>query len=990
MKNCTNIRILIIFEPENMKVRFFILLQFIFFTCFAQQYSYRHFTIFDGLPQNQITRVFQRSDGIFFFGTKSELGGFDGNRFKVFNNKYISQSHVRGFIEIGNRFFYFTRKAILQFENGKSYLIKDFEYPGIHTIRFNHKYREFFIISDSALLIYSPEQAIFTCINNGVGRIIDAERIQGTNDVLLVTHKGIYRLDKNKNLTSLIVGQGNAMATIGKKIYFILATDDSHSGENSGVFSYDGNKLQKIYTFKKHIPGSVLIKTKNNNLIFTQDYSAWIRIDTSGQVVDHDSVPDMFLTDIVEDSNGNLFIGTESGILHQQSYAFRNYDWKSSMPRYVWSIFEDHDSTIVFASFHGRLFQMRHNVLSEVPGYRNDMAADEVFYMNGFCNSLGQWMIPTNYRIFINDHGRYKFLHLNHKGNLGTCLATYEDTAKKNVYFGTTNGLFIYNLISENLKRIDTKGFNTVAIEKDLNGDLWICTNKMVFTLKYDSLLIASNKTGLPNSFVVSCKRDPSGNIWYAKKDGLFFYNYKRHFKIADGHYFFVSLWNDKKIIAGGVEGLTVIDLSMFAECKAAAFERFDRFNGFLGIECGQNGTCVDSRGKVWIPTSESVVLFDPRKTVYDTIPPRPFFVSFEHSSMNLVWEKVDVPWKPTDNVIELDPGQSNIRIVFSGLEYLNREKVKFKYSLLGYSDIWTETTKDEAIFTNLSPGKYSFELMSANRNGFWSKPPEVLLFRLKPALHQTWGFKAGAIFLNLLIVAGIVFIIMRRKQIRRNKEMEVQKELVSMQVKTINAQLDPHFIFNTITAIGSEVLDKNQDKAYAYFVKVSHLLRNSIRGTDALTRTIGEEIQFVENYLSLQKFRFEDRFSYNIEVEKSVNLKQSVPKLCVQIFAENAVKHGIEQLSGGGLLHVSISKKGNNTIFIVADNGVGRAASARKGTQSTGVGLRVLGEFFEILNRYNDEQAGFVIHDLYNEKGDASGTRVELTIPDSYRYEIL
>lgn len=972
-----------------MKARLFILLQFILFTCFAQQYSYRHYTIFDGLPQNQVPKVFQRSDGIFFFSTKSEIGGFDGSRFKVFSDKHISRTFVEGFIEIGNQFFYYTRKELVRFENANSYFVKDFKDLGIHTIRFDVNRREIFFISDSAIRIYKPGNKVFTYVNSDLGWIVDAERIPGSSDVLLSSGIGIFRLDKNKNLTPVIAGQGNFMVPIGRKIFFIVVREDSRPGEYSGVFSFDGKETKKLYAFKNNIPGSVLVRTKNNNLIFVQNYSTWIRMDTSGQIVDRDSVPDMILSDIIEDCNGNLFIGTENGILHQQSYAFRNYDWKSSMPRYVWSIFEDHDSTMVFASYHGRLFQMKNNVISEVPGYRKDMVANEVFYMGGFCNVLGQWMIPTNYRIFINDHGRYSFLDLRHEGNFSTCLSTYEDTAKKNVYFGTTNGLFIYNLMSKDLKRIDTKGFRTLAIEKDGNGDMWICTNKNVFLLKNDSLLLKAHQMKLPNTGVISCKRDSAGNMWYARKDGLYFYNNKDHFKIAAGHFYFVSLWKNKKIVSGGVEGLTVIDLKMFFNRNTNALQRFDRFNGFLGIECGQNGTCVDSHGNLWIPTSESVVWFNPQKTFYDTVPPMPFIVSFEHSTKDLVWKNANIPWKPTDSVFELEPGQSNIRIVYDGLEYISREQIKFRYRLSGYSDTWTETTSDEAIFTNLSPGEYTFELMAANENGFWSKSPRALHFRLKPAFNQTWGFKAGVAFLNLLLVAGIVFLIMRRKQIRRNRERKVQKELASMQVKTINAQLDPHFIFNTITAIGSEVLDNNQDKAYAYFVKVSKLLRNSIKGTEKLTRSIEEEIQFVENYLSLQKFRFEERFSYHIQVDPSVDLKKKVPKMCVQIFVENAMKHGIEQLSGGGLLNVSISKKNESTMFIVEDNGIGRAASARKGTQLNGVGLQVFSDFFGIMNRYNDEPAGFVIHDLYNEKGDATGTRVELTIPDSYQYEI-
>ncbi|HPF00391.1 MAG TPA: histidine kinase [Bacteroidales bacterium] len=972
-----------------MKARLFIILQVIFFSGFAQQYSYRHYTIFDGLPQNQVVNVFQRSDGIFLYGTKNEIGGFDGSRFRTYNDRYITKSFVEGFFEIGDQFFYYTREALVRFENKQSSLIKDFNGFGVHTVIVNAGLREIYFLSDTALCVIHPGRENFYYKNHDMGFIADMERIPGSCDFLLSTGKGVYRLDCNKQLTPVFTGQGNQIVVVDNKLFVGVVRNNKLPSEFDGIYCFDENQPRKIYAYGNNIPGAVMLKTKNNQLLINQNSSVWIRLDTSGHILDRDSIPDMIINDIFEDCNGNLFIGTENGLLHQQSYAFRNYDWKSAMPRYVWSIFEDKDSTLVFATFHGRLFQLRNNIMSEVQGYRKNMDINEVFYMGGFCNSLGQWMIPTNYRIFINDHGQYRFLPLLHEGNFSTCLATFEDTIEKNVYFGTTNGLFIYNLLSGKLKHVDTKGYNILAIEKDRNDDYWICTNKLVYLLKNDSILQTADHSGLPNVGVISCKKDTLGNMWYARKDGLYLYNYAGHIKISEGHYFFVSLWKNKKIIAGGVEGISVIDLNMFYAKNPSALQHFDRFNGFLGIECGQNGTCIDSKNHVWIPTSESVVRFDPEKTMYDSVPPTPFIVSFERSSKSLLWKDISIAWKPTNAVYHLDPGESNIRILYDGLDYVSLEKMKFRYRLIGYSEYWTETTDKEAIFTNLSPGFYQFELTVANGNGIWSKDPHILKFNIKPAFYQTWGFRIGVAIFDLLAVAGIVYLIMRRKQKRKNQERQVQKELVAMQVKTINAQLDPHFIFNTITAIGSEVQEKNNDKAYSYFVKISQLLRNSIKDTDKIIRTIEEELKFVENYLSLQKFRFEERFNYSIQVDPLVSFKQKVPKMCVQIFVENAMKHGIEQLMHGGLLRISISKKQDKTVFIVEDNGVGRAASAKNGTQSTGVGLLVFSEFFEIMNRYNDNPAGFVIHDLKNENGEALGTRVELTIPDSYQYEI-
>ncbi|MPM14763.1 hypothetical protein SDC9_61127 [bioreactor metagenome] len=711
-------------------------------------------------------------------------------------------------------------------------------------------------------------------------------------------------------------------------------------------------------------------------------------MDTLGNIIDRDSLPDVIINDIAEDIEKNLVIGSESGVFHLQSYAFRNYDWKSGMPRYVWSIFEDRDSSIVFATYHGLLFRMKDNKLSEVEGYRKQLMANEVFYMGGFSNSLGQWMIPTNYRIFVYDHGKISFIPLIHKGNFSTCLATYEDKAAQKVYFGTTNGLFIYELSGGKTTHVDTEGRTVLSIEKDRHGHLWICTGKKVLLLENDTVFHGGHDESPVNTGVVSCCMDSAGNMWYVTREGLNFYNYKNHISIADGHYYFITLWQNRKIIAGGVEGVTVIDLEKFYKLDITGIQQFDRFNGFTGIECGQNGTCVDTKGNVWIPASESVVKFRPDRVTYDTIPPEPYVVSFECSRKNLVWREQLIPIRDRKYSFELQPGLSNIRIIYDGLDYSSRERIKFRYRLVGYSDIWKETSRGEAVFTNLSPGWYSFELQSANENGYWSKIPRVIEFRIRPYFYQTFGFRLAVLILSVSLIVFLIILYFRRLQKRTAKEKEVEKKLVAMQVKTINAQLDPHFIFNTITAIGSEVQEKNNDKAYAYFVKVSQLLRQSIKITNRITRPLTEEIEFVKNYLSLQKFRFDDRFEYMFNISSDVDLHTDVPKMCLQIFVENAMKHGIEQLSSGGRLLIVITRSNNGIRFIIEDNGIGREASARNGNNSTGVGLLVFKEFFDIMNQYNTHEAGFTVHDLY-ENGFASGTRVELFIPDDYQYPV-
>jgi LytS/YehU family sensor histidine kinase len=162
------------------------------------------------------------------------------------------------------------------------------------------------------------------------------------------------------------------------------------------------------------------------------------------------------------------------------------------------------------------------------------------------------------------------------------------------------------------------------------------------------------------------------------------------------------------------------------------------------------------------------------------------------------------------------------------------------------------------------------------------------------------------------------------------------------------------------------------------------------LKNADKITRTLKEELSFVENYLSLQKFRFDNRFDYIINVTPEIDMSIIIPKMCIQIFVENALKHGIEHLLSDGLLAVTIWSDSKGFNAIIQDNGVGRAKSKQYNSHSTGVGLKVFTDFFAIMNKYNSMQAGFTIEDLFLDNGESAGTKVCLFIPEGYQFESL
>jgi signal transduction histidine kinase len=242
--------------------------------------------------------------------------------------------------------------------------------------------------------------------------------------------------------------------------------------------------------------------------------------------------------------------------------------------------------------------------------------------------------------------------------------------------------------------------------------------------------------------------------------------------------------------------------------------------------------------------------------------------------------------------------------------------------------------------------------------------------------------------YLGYLAYPGIyflflVFIILIK---RINTLQIVQKEslnrrLLALQLQGIKSQLDPHFTFNTLNSIASLIYLEDRHLAYDYMNKFTQLLRGLINDAERIYRSLGEELVFVTTYLDLEKLRFGEKFNYEIIIGDGVSQREQVPKLVLHTFAENAIKHGIMSRDEGGVLKIRAERDDDYLIISIEDNGIGREKSEGQST-STGKGLKLTNEFYDILNQINKKPIHHSIIDLYNERGDSTGTRVEVWVP--------
>jgi LytS/YehU family sensor histidine kinase len=223
--------------------------------------------------------------------------------------------------------------------------------------------------------------------------------------------------------------------------------------------------------------------------------------------------------------------------------------------------------------------------------------------------------------------------------------------------------------------------------------------------------------------------------------------------------------------------------------------------------------------------------------------------------------------------------------------------------------------------------------------------------------------------------------MVIRKVFINQRMKARKEKEFIELQLKTIKSQIDPHFAFNALNTIASFIYSEEPDVTYDYFTRFALMIRNILEDHDKISRSLAEEIDFVKNYLEIQKIRFRDKFDYRITIAENILPGTQVPKMIIQAYAENAIKHGLMHRIKDGILSINVWKTGNCLHLVIEDNGVGRVKAAELNPDSTHRGLKIMEQIFELYQKLYPENITQKIEDLADANGISSGTRVILTL---------
>lgn len=305
---------------------------------------------------------------------------------------------------------------------------------------------------------------------------------------------------------------------------------------------------------------------------------------------------------------------------------------------------------------------------------------------------------------------------------------------------------------------------------------------------------------------------------------------------------------------------------------------------------------------------------------------PKPYITNIKLFHLDINWPSIGFKTNqygiPVAPVFKSDQNMISFTVMALALNF--PETIKYQYQLKGLEENWQpETSINEAVYTNLSPGHYTLLVRAANIYQQWTTPLEYSFIILPPWYQTWWAYTLW----GLLAVGFIVIIFYLRLRALRKKD-KIDKLLNDQELKALRAQIDPHFLQNSFELIGRRIQMSNIQGTLEALHKVSAYMRKVLYRTDKSTATLEQELDFIQEYLSVQQALLNDSFTYTIHAASQVDLfGYNVPSLLLQPIVENAIKHGINHDNKNGKIEVTITQDHQFIYCCIADSGNSKAS---------------------------------------------------------------
>jgi len=969
----------------------------VFFTsCIsAQTPPYYHYTSNAGLSSSIVYDMAQDKSGFIWIGTSNGLNRFDSKQFKIFRIKDGLNSNAitsisadeSGVLYIGNH-----EKGINIFKNGK---IKNFrskiESVNFSTIQLIGNHEDLYNYSNAfGINVFKKHKAKGYDYNvkphpiyvNRIGKLKN-------DQFIILSNSGLYEIADKKLQKLKVYNLPN-----DEMISFALCSDGSYLiGSVGRIFKIKNNRVIKLYNLTSANDRVFkILSDSQGNIWFSLFGKGFYTIPNGTNRTVNISAKinceNTQISNFLEDTEGNIWVATfGKGLFCLNNLYIQNYSDEDGLSNNnVNSITKHSSGKLIFGTINGvntfesgLIKRLKYNSGKDVIGYITHVQSfDNYIYVNLSSNKPEAENINfdgNNFRVIYSqsfcktNNGYYLY------GNVGNRIFVQSK-------FGSENELLPSYVFGDSayLNRVN------VIIRDSLNN-IWCGTNLGICKLSNMQIKdkkVIWEKKFFKNSSVLNAKiyaihQDRKNNIWVAGQNGVSCINLNDYSFIDYNDISGCDLTSSTAIVSdyknrvwiGNLNGLYLLDNG-----------NIKYLNNQTGLPSNEVISLFydNAENFLYVGTSSGVSFLN--MNLFDKHKPNPLHIKIYDIKVG------DSIYTNFHNLV-FEPNQHDVKINFRAINFSSPKLIKYKFKL--NDDDWKETNNNFLDLISLKPGSYKIALIASSQNTSWSKPVHIS-FVIQPLFTETIWFVFVIICFVVLILLGIVFWRMKLNAKKNQANLELNERINDLKHQALSAMMNPHFIFNSLNSVQYLINNHKNEEANNYIAMMANLIRKNLDTAGNGFILLSEEIKRLNMYLDLEKLRFQEKFSYEICIDKEIETENIlIPNMIIQPFVENSLWHGIINCVDKGLLKISFGFENveidlvtiRSLIIKITDNGIGiKEAQKQKKEDHISKGIQIIEERLQLLSTKMEIPKPIIIEDLNNRGKLSHGTEVIISLP--------
>lgn len=948
----------------------------------AQSYLVKHYTVHDGLVNDEVFCFAQDTSGVMWIGTDNGLSSFDGRSFR----NYFPEDGLPGKSIMS---LVLNEKGQL-WAGGYSKGISLREQNGFETTwRVVKNYRAGFdILEHSGSFWETKGNSLSILDSNGINARYAIEEFIPLKEMGFFKDKSNVNLELSPDQQAIWVGSAMGLTALGNdmKPYSILNNDIrprgvseiAHLDDGSSLLGGSGivrrvrdNKVERIYELG-------LQDTFRVHRILVLDAEAWVAVEgvgllsfnlVTGKVtnqkallgIEAEVIHHLFL-----DRDKNIWVATRAdGVYCLQSTLIQKYHVDSLLcNKDFTSLSTLANGDLAILTSGGLIFRHPNGVFERCfcqPNSNNFgmlTKQDPPMILStlqerkppglGILTSSSAYELRRNEIIYQlsagNPDRKQRLIRAKFDGKSWLTQSVisldlfFQGSQIRHIFLDSAGYFWLGNhqdslwmvttpheeLIKADIST-DTKGYQLPQLQKllvDSEGTIWVCGRKSIWK-KEESDSVFS--TYLENDDFYDMDMQEDGTIWIASGRGL------------------LSVRNAKTQLYG--------------------------LNGYRNL--GQiNAMHIPNGGdRLWMASREGLFSISLSALEARLFPDLHLFLS----GINVNQQNIN----SVDSIrLQLD---ENFQIKVGAASFFFDLPLRFRYRTNGGA--WTETESSSITLPASQIGQVIGEISASLPGGNWG-PSLRIDYEVRPDFWSdpiTW---LGFAILIILAAFGIARFQITKVRKREAHERAIQQEFHRLEQQAFSAMLNPHFIFNTINSIQQELLEEDPMLAHRHLSKFAKLIRKNMDLSTRSTISLKEELERLSLYLEMEKLRLGEKIETVIQTDPQIPLTEvEIPSMILQPYVENAIWHGILLTGESGTVTVRVSLIQNNQILIeIEDNGIGIevAKSRIRSENHISMGMAITQAR---INSFHDETS-VVIEQINDEAGVSRGTLVKIVIP--------